>query len=75
MGRRDHVTEDRLLTSEEVAEILGVKTSWVEEHARQRDIRSVQLGRYRRFRRVDVDEFVERCLTGEVTTRRRIHAA
>lgn len=66
---------DRLLTSKDVAEQLGVKVSWVEEHARQGDIRSVQLGRYRRFRQEDVDAFIERCLTGEVVTRRRIRAA
>lgn len=66
---------DRLLDSKEVAEILGVKVSWVEEQARQRHIQSVKLGRYRRFRRVDVDEFIERCLTGEVPTRRKIRAA
>lgn len=66
---------DKLLNAEEVAEQLGVKPSWVDEHARRNDIRSVQLGRYRRFRQADVDEFVERCLTGEVVTRRRIRAA
>lgn len=67
--------EDRLLTDVDVAELLGVKPSWVAEHARQGDIRCVQLGRYRRYRRGDVDDFVERCLTGAVTTRRRIRAA
>jgi excisionase family DNA binding protein len=67
--------DDRLLTADDVAEILNVKTSWVEEHARQRHIRCVMLGRYRRFRREDVDEFIERCLTGEVETRRKIRAA
>lgn len=69
------MTADRLLTSTEVAELLGVKSSWVDEHARQGDLRSVQLGRYRRFRRIDVDDFIERCLTGDITTRRKIRAA
>jgi len=69
------MNDDRLLTSAEVAELLGVKTSWVDEHARQGDLVSVRLGRYRRFRRADVDAFIERCTTGDVATRRRIRAA
>jgi excisionase family DNA binding protein len=69
------MSEDRLLTSDDVAKILGVKPSWVDEHARQGDIRCVMLGRYRRFRRMDVEQFVEACLTGEVRTRRQIRAA
>lgn len=62
------MSEDRLLTAGDVAAILNVKTSWVEEHAREGHIPSVELGRYRRFRRADVDHFIERCLTGQVAT-------
>lgn len=66
------MTQDKLLTSTEVAEWLGVKPSWVEEHARQGDLTSVQLGRYRRFRRADVEDFIERCSTGDVAIRRHL---
>jgi excisionase family DNA binding protein len=69
------LADDRLLEASDVAEILGVPKSWVEEHARQGDLPSVQLGRYRRYTRADVDAFIERCRSGEQKTRRRIHAA
>jgi excisionase family DNA binding protein len=41
---------DRLLTAEEVAERLGVRTDWVWAQARAGRIPHVRLGRYRRFR-------------------------
>ena len=46
--------EDRLLTAEEVADLLSVPTRWVEEHTRSGLIPCVQLGRYRRYRRESV---------------------
>jgi excisionase family DNA binding protein len=41
---------DRLLTAEEIAERLGMKTQWVWAQARGGRIPHVRLGRYRRFR-------------------------
>lgn len=66
------MTEDRLLTEQEVADILQVKKSWVAEAAREGKLACVQLGRYRRFRREDVDDFIEQCRAGTVRTRLRI---
>jgi excisionase family DNA binding protein len=41
---------DRLLTADELAELLGMKTEWVWAQARAGRIPHVRLGRYRRFR-------------------------
>jgi excisionase family DNA binding protein len=50
---------DRLLTAEELAELLSVPVSWVREHTRSGQIPHVQLGRYRRYRREAVLAWVE----------------
>lgn len=42
---------DRLLTADEVAELLAVPERWVREHTRGGLIPHVRLGRYRRYRR------------------------
>ena len=49
----------RLLTSEDVAAMLNVKPFFVEERARRGEIKSVELGRYRRYRLEDVVDYVE----------------
>ena len=57
------LTEDRhdaLLTPDEVAEILRVKTARVREAARDGRLRAVKWGKFVRFRRQDVDTFIER---------------
>jgi excisionase family DNA binding protein len=41
---------DRLLTADELAEILNVPVSWVREHTRSGLIPHIELGRYRRYR-------------------------
>ena len=43
---------DRLLTADELAQRLGMKTEWVWPQARAGTIPHVRLGRYRRFRQV-----------------------
>jgi excisionase family DNA binding protein len=53
------VSEDRLLTAPELAELLSVPVSWVREHTRSGQIPHVQLGRYRRYRREAVLAWVE----------------
>jgi excisionase family DNA binding protein len=49
---------DRLLTPEEVADLLQVNAEWVRDAARRGAIASVKLGHYRRFLQSDVDAFV-----------------
>lgn len=49
---------DRLLTAEELAERLGVKTQWVWAQARAGRIPHVRLGRYRRFRESAIEAWV-----------------
>ena len=49
---------DRLLKAAEVAVILGMSKRWVEEQARAGEIPCVPLGRFVRFRREDVDQWI-----------------
>lgn len=42
--------DERLVTSAELANLMSLPKSWVEEAARQGRIPSVMLGKYRRFR-------------------------
>ena len=49
---------DRLLTAEEVAERLGVRTGWVWAQARAGRIPHVPLGRYRRFRESALEAWI-----------------
>lgn len=48
------------MTAGEVAEMLGVPTSWVYEQSRRRLIPTVTLGRYRRYRREAIEQWVSR---------------
>jgi excisionase family DNA binding protein len=71
---------DRLLTADEVAQRLGVRTQWVWAQARAQRIPHVRLGRYRRFRESAVEAWIcelerESTTTGNGTTRRRRPAA
>ena len=52
-----------LLTAAEVAQLLGVPTSWVYQQSREGRIPTVTLGRYRRYRREAIDEWVEQLET------------
>lgn len=51
---------DRLLDAHEAAEILNVKVSWVREATRDGRLPCVALGRYRRYRREKLLEWIER---------------
>jgi excisionase family DNA binding protein len=55
---------DRLLTADELAELLGMKTEWVWAQARAGRIPHVRLGRYRRFRESAVEEWLRELETG-----------
>ena len=47
-----------LMTAAEVAELLGVPVSWVYEQSRRGRIPTVTLGRYRRYRRGAIEEWI-----------------
>ena len=47
-----------LMTADEVAALLGVRTSWVYEQSRRGRIPTVTLGRYRRYRREAIEEWL-----------------
>lgn len=49
---------DKLLTAEELAERLGMRTDWVWAQARAGRIPHVQLGRYRRFRESAIEAWL-----------------
>jgi excisionase family DNA binding protein len=55
---------DKLLTAEEVAELLNVPIGWVREHTRSGAIPCVLLGRYRRYVLEDVLAWVESLKSG-----------
>jgi excisionase family DNA binding protein len=48
-----------LLTASEVAELLAVKESWVREATRNGRLPHLRLGRYRRYRREDIERWLE----------------
>ena len=64
---------DRLLTDAEAAELLAVPKSWVGEAARRGELPHIKLGRYRRYDRGELLEWVERQKAGG--PRRRPRAA
>jgi excisionase family DNA binding protein len=47
-----------LLTAQDVARLLGVPTSWVYEQSRRGRIPTVNLGRYRRYRRDAIEAWI-----------------
>jgi excisionase family DNA binding protein len=52
-------SEDLLMTSEEVARLLKVPPSWVEEKGRQGEIPRRKIGRYVRFSRLEVEAWIQ----------------
>ena len=57
---------DRLLTADEIAQRLGMKTEWVWAQARAGKIPHVRLGRYRRFRESAVEEWLRQLESGGI---------
>lgn len=51
----EQLTLDQLLTSEQVADLLAMRRSTVEEYARRGLLPSIKLGRHRRFVRADIE--------------------
>ncbi len=66
------MSADRLLTPEDVADLLQVSPEWVRECARRGDLPVVRLGHYRRFTRADVDAFIEARRNGAVVNGSRL---
>ena len=64
----DGVNMDRLLTADELAERLGMKTEWVWAQAGAGRIPHVRLGRYRRFRESAVETWLRELETGGPAT-------
>jgi excisionase family DNA binding protein len=65
---------ERLLDANEVAELLNVPVSWVRESTRSGAIPCIELGRYRRYDRVDVMTWVTSCKQpGRSIALRRLH--
>jgi excisionase family DNA binding protein len=60
---------DRLLDAEEVAELLHLPVSWVREATRAGRLPCVPLGRYRRYRREEIDAWVEQQANGSAESR------
>ena len=52
---------DRLLTADEVADLLAVPVSWVRESTRSGAMPCVRLGRYVRFELAAVEGWLEEC--------------
>lgn len=49
---------ERLLTAQEVADLLAVPLSWVREATRNGRLPHVALGRYRRYQRVTIEAWL-----------------
>jgi excisionase family DNA binding protein len=49
---------DSLLTADQVAAMLGVPRSWVYDQSRKGRIPTVTLGRYRRYRREAIEDWL-----------------
>jgi excisionase family DNA binding protein len=53
------VSDTALLTAQEVAELLGVSPAWVYAQSRAGLIPTVTLGRYRRYRKDTVEDWID----------------
>ena len=62
---QDETAVDELLTADEVARLLGVTPEWVYSRSRQHRIPTVRLGRYVRYRRRAILEWVAGLEDGE----------
>jgi excisionase family DNA binding protein len=56
----DRTSDESLLDAEQLAAVLSVPASWIEQKAREGVIPSLEFGRWRRFRRSEVEASVRR---------------
>lgn len=61
------VPRDRLLTAEDVAELIGMRTDYVYALARSNQIPHLRFGRTLRFRRASVDAWIRAVESGTLT--------
>jgi len=52
--------EEELLTVEDLAPLLRVRPEWLYAAARRGTVPSVKVGRYVRFRKADIEEWISR---------------
>ena len=52
--------ENKLLDSQQVAAILNVPISWVYSAAERGELPSLKIGKYRRFHRDELDEWLDK---------------
>lgn len=55
---------DRLLTVQDVCDLLQVRRSWVYTVVRRGELKRIKLGREFRFRQSDLDAFLEQRVAG-----------
>lgn len=60
-----------LLTADDVADILGVSTRWVNDRTRSGEIPHVRLGRYVRYQREQVEAWISSLAAGGTARRVR----
>ena len=60
---------ERLLTAQEVAELLNVPVTWVREATRANTLPHLCLGRYRRYRTSDLEAWLDQQRHGPAVSR------
>lgn len=65
LARGDEMNQDTLLNVKQVAQYLQLKESTIYSWAQDGKIPAIKIGRTWRFRRVDLDGWLERHLKGE----------
>ncbi len=64
VARSPAASDDRLLSAEEVADIVGMTVEWVWDQSRRGAIPTVTLGRNRRYRRLAILRWLEAIESG-----------
>lgn len=54
------VPDEPLMTADELAKVLVIPASWIEQKARENAIPSLEFGRWRRFKRSEVEQAVRK---------------
>ncbi len=59
-GELNGQASSSLLSAERAAELFDVPKSWIADAARSGELASVKMGHYRRFRREDLEDYIEK---------------